>query len=136
MGADTGADQFKPVFDNAVDQYKVGFNMAVAESGVIAFERVVSERGRKGCPVAKELDDTHDLLQILASPNRPPDIALKGCRIDRGEHGGQSFMMSANISSVLSNGPYIGSVPARTRSRTARVSALGYSFASSSSVRS
>ena len=51
-----------------------------------------------------------------------------------GMYNGQSSMSSIDfsISSVLSNGPYDGSRPAMSRSRMARVSALG--MCSSSSV--
>ena len=45
------------------------------------------------------------------------------------------FKMKANISSTESKGPYVGSVPSKTRWRVAAVSAFGVSFASSSSVR-
>lgn len=44
-------------------------------------------------------------------------------------------MMSANISSTLSKGPYEGSSPAMSRSSTARVSALGKSVTSAPAVR-
>ena len=137
VGAESGADELKLVFDNPVDQHKVGFNMAVAIPRIVAGERMVVKRRRKWLLGAEEVDDFRDLSQVLAASNCKFEVSRELLLENAREHGGQSSIANAafSISSVLLNGPYDGSRPAMSRSRTARVSALGYSFASSSSVR-
>ena len=130
------ADEFQTVFHDLVDEDKVGLDMAVAIPRVVAGERMVVERRWKRLLGAEKVDDLCDLPQVLAAPDCPHKVSGELLLEDACEHGGQSSISNAafSISSVLLNGPYDGSSPAMSRSRTARVSALGYSFASSSSV--
>ena len=87
-------------------------------------------------PGAKNVDYLRDLPQAFAAPDRQLEVAVELLLENAREHCGQSSIPNAafNISSVLLNGPYDGSRPAMSWSRTARVSAFGCSFTSSSSV--
>ena len=58
VGAEPSADELKLVFDNPVDQHKVGFDMALTEPRIVAGKRVVVERRWKRLLGAEESDDS------------------------------------------------------------------------------
>ena len=125
--AESGADELKLVLHDAVDQDKIRLNMAIAVSGVVAGKRMVSQTWRKRLLGSEKINDCGNLFEAFASLDSKLKVARELLSEDSGKHNGQSSMSSADlsISSVLSNGPYDGSRPAMSRSRTARVSALG-----------
>ena len=65
MGAEAGADQFKSVFHDTVDQYKVRFDMAVTVSDELTFKRMVMERWRKRLLGAKQIDHAVIFSRLL-----------------------------------------------------------------------
>jgi hypothetical protein len=107
MGAEAGADQFKSVFHDTVDQYKVRFDMAVTVSDELTFKRMVMERWRKRLLGAKQIDHGCNLFQTFATPNRKFEVSRELLCKDAIEHGGQSSISNAalSISSVLLKGP-------------------------------
>ena len=107
MGAEAGADQFKSVFHDTVDQYKVRFDMAVTVSDELTFKRMVMERWRKRLLGAKQIDHGCNLFQTFATPNRKFEVSRELLCKDAIEHGGQSPISNAalSISSVLLKGP-------------------------------
>ena len=129
MGAEAEANQFQAAFDDAVDQEEVRFDVAVAVAGVFSLERVVTEGGRQGCPCAKQIDGTLDFRPAFAALQGQFVVADEAVFENRFEHGAQSGMasMKSSISRALAKGPYEGSFPSISRSRMARVSALGIS---------
>ena len=136
MRAEPYADELELVLYNAIDKHEVRFDMAVAESGVAAGKGMVAERGRQRSLSAEQINDGRYLFQTFSATDRKLEVARELLREDAAQHGGQSSIAKAafSISSVLLNGPYVGSVPAMSRSRIARVSAFGVSLSSSSST--
>ena len=130
VGAEAEADELELVVDDAVKENQVGFDVAVADAGEFALERMVAEGRRKGALCAEKPDDGLDFFGILAAAEGALVVAVESGGEDGDEHGGHSSGMAsraANISSTLSKGPYRGSVPASRRSRSWRVSSLGIS---------
>ena len=130
MGPYADADELELVVDDAVKEYQVGFDVAVAESGEFSLERVVAQGGRERTLGAEEPDDGLDFFGVFAAADDALEIAVEGTGENGDEHGGHSSGMAsraANISSTLLKGPYRGSVPASRRSRSWRVSSLGIS---------
>lgn len=127
MGTHTEANELQLSVVDCVDQNEVRLDVAVAASGVFSLERMVVKRGGEGLPGTEKPDGSLDFFRIPASSNGKFEVPVKSCRVNRGQHGGQPFMSSANISSTFLNGPCIGSAPSRYLSKTARVSALGQS---------
>lgn len=125
--AAAGADELDLILHDAVNQDKVRLNMAIAVSGVIAGKRMVSQTWRKRLLGSEKINDCGNLFETFASLDSKLEVARELPSEDSGKHNSQSSMSSAalSISSVLSNGPYDGSRPAMSRSRMARVSALG-----------
>ena len=124
---EANADELKLVLHNAVNQDKVWLDMAIAITGVIAGKRMVSQIWRKRLLGSEKVNDCGNLFEAFASLDSKLKVARELLSEDSGKHNSQSSMSSADlsISSVLSNGPYDGSRPAMSRSRIARVSALG-----------
>ena len=133
MRTKTNADKLKLVLHDAVNQDKVWLDMAIAIAGVVSGKRMVAQRGRKGLLRAEKINDSSYLLKAFTAPDSKFEVARELLFEDCGEHDGQSSMSNADlsISSTLLNGPYEGSNPAISRSRTARVSALGMCSSSS-----
>ena len=130
VGAEAEADELELVVDDAVKENQVGFDVAVADAGEFALERVVAEGRRKRTLCAEKPDDVLDFLGVLSPADGALVIAVESGGEDGNEHGGHSSGMAsraANISSTLAKGPYSGSVPASRRSRRWRVSSLGIS---------
>ena len=124
---EAGADELKLVLHDAVDQDKVRLDMAIAESCIVPGKRMVSQAWRKRLFGAEKIDDGRNLMRIFSATHGTFVASHEFFSEYARKHGSQSSIASIalNISSVLSNGPYVGSVPAIMRSRTARVSALG-----------
>lgn len=130
VGAEAEADELELVVDDAVKENQVGFDVAVADAGEFALERMVAEGRLKGALCAEKPDDGLDSFGIPAAAEGALVVAVECGGKDGDEHGGHSSGMAsraANISSTLSKGPYRGSVPASRRSRSWRVSSLGIS---------
>lgn len=127
------ADELKLVLHDAVNQDKVWLNVAIAVSRVVAGKRMVSQTLRKWLLGAEKINDRVDLFEAFAALDGKLEVARELLFEDNIKHNGQSSMSSAalSISSVLLNGPYDGSRPAMSRSRIARVSALGACSSSS-----
>lgn len=131
--AESGADELKLVLHDAVDQDKVRLDMAIAESCIVPGKRMVVQIRRKRLLGAEKIDDGRNLMRIFSATHGTFVASHEFFSEYARKHGSQSSIASIalNISSVLSNGPYVGSVPAIMRSRTARVSALGMCSSSS-----
>lgn len=127
----TNADKLKLVLHDAVNQDKVWLDVAIAITGVVSRKRMIAQRRRQWFLGAKKPDDVLNLCRVLASLDNTFEVFLEIRFVDWRKHTRQSFIKSANISSTLLNGPYEGSNPAMSRSRTARVSALGMCSSSS-----
>ena len=125
MRTEANADELKLVLHDAVNQDKVWLDMAIAVTGVVSGKRRVAQRRRQWFLGAKKPDDVLNLCRVLASLDNTFEVFLEIRFVDWRKHTRQSFIKSANISSTLLKGPCEGSNPAMSRSRTARVSALG-----------
>ena len=128
---EANADELQLGLHDAVNQDKVGLDMAIAITGVVSRKRMIAQRRRQWFLGAKKPDDVLNLCRVLASLDNTFEVFLEIRFVDWRKHTRQSFIKSANISSTLLNGPYEGSNPAMSRSRTARVSALGMCSSSS-----
>lgn len=122
---EANADELKLGLHDAVNQDKVGLDMAIAITGVVSRKRMVAQRRRQWFLGAKKPDDVLNLCRVLASLDNTFEVFLEIRFVDWRKHTRQSFIKSANISSTLLKGPCEGSNPAMSRSRMARVSALG-----------
>ena len=133
MRTEANADELKLVLHDAVNQDKVWLDMAIAVTGVVSGKRRVAQIWRKRLSRLEKIDDGSCLLKAFTAPDSKFEVARELLFEDSGKHNVQSSMSSAalSISSVLSKGPYDGSRPAMSRSRTARVSALGICSSSS-----
>ena len=130
---EANADELKLGLHDAVDQDKVRLDMAIAESCIVPGKRMVVQIRRKRLFGAEKIDDGRNLMRIFSATHGTFVASHEFFSEYARKHGSQSSIASIalNISSVLSNGPYVGSVPAIMRSRTARVSALGMCSSSS-----
>lgn len=127
MRTEANADELKLVLHDAVNQDKVGLDMAIAITGVVSRKSMVAQIWRKRLLRAEKINDSSYLLKAFTAPDSKFEVARELLFEDSGKHNVQSSMASAalSISSVLLNGPYEGSRPAMSRSRIARVSAFG-----------
>ena len=132
MRANTEADELQLVIVDSVYQDKIRFDMAIAVSCIVAAKRMVAKGWRKRLSGAEQINDGCYLLQAFPASQGAFKVAGELFLENAHQHGNQSSMANAalSISFVLSNGPYDGSSPAMSRSRTARVVAFGMSFPS------
>ena len=84
---EANADELKFVLHDAVNQDKVGLDVAIAITGVVSGKRMVAQRRRQWFLGAKKINDSSYLLKAFTAPDsiahlcsaREREISMKGC---------------------------------------------------------
>ena len=84
---EAGADELKLILHDAVNQDKVGLDMAIAITGVVSRKSMVAQRRRQWFLGAKKINDSSYLLKAFTAPDsiahlcsaREREISMKGC---------------------------------------------------------
>ena len=84
---EANADELKLGLHDAVNQDKVGLDVAIAITGVVSGKHMVAQRRRKRLLSAEKINDSSYLLKAFTAPDsiarlcsvRKREISMKGC---------------------------------------------------------
>ena len=91
---EANADKLKFVLHDAVNQYNIWLDMAIAITGVVSIKRMVAQCRRQWFLGAKKINDSSYLLKAFTAPDsiarlrsvRKREISQKGCGATASPH--------------------------------------------------
>ena len=91
---EANADELKFGLHDAVNQDKVGLDVAIAITGVVSRKSMVAQCGRKRLLSAEKINDSSYLLKAFTAPDsiarlcsvRKREISMKGCGATASRH--------------------------------------------------